>query len=258
MNTQKRIQDDLIRSLVAKYGSEDWTRISLEVSRKTATQCRFRWVNNVYPSMLMSQTRSVDLTQTVNEINNEAINQAMKTRKADAASIFENIDTPSLQSTIKRIEIPPMKGSLGINVQEFPSNKGIGIVDLKTNSPFHGKVDRGDVIVKFMETSLRGVRVEDFMKMVQGKEDVTRYFDVHSPPSCITISSFNSNCRPLATVFTMEDQALGAFTKNDIENLPICFAFQPDDKVSQHLAETKQKKWNDKLDKMRKSQKVNH
>ncbi len=72
----------------------------------------------------------------------------------------------------------------------MPSKHGVGIVQVKTDSPLHGQLDRGDVIVEFMGTSLRGVRVMDFMKMVKDRESETRYFVVH------TYGTKSNSCSP--------------------------------------------------------------
>lgn len=155
-------QDSLLRSLVEKHGSEDWSQIALEVPRRTATQCRFRWINEILPSILLTESGT---SSTLNA-------------KKKAAEIETVIDLEPSQ--VKKVVLPPFQGHLGLSVQGLPSKHGVGIVQVKTDSPLHGQLDRGDVIVEFMGKSLHGVRVMDFMKMVKDRENESRYFVVHT------------------------------------------------------------------------------
>lgn len=146
----------MIRRLVKVHGTDDWNRIALEVPNKTATQCRFRWINVIHPSILLSGDNDIISTPPV----------------SNGKDSIYNIES----RCFKKIILPPFKGPIGMNVQELPSKKGIGIASVKESSPFYGKVHRGDTIVKFMETSLRGISVLQFIQMVRKKENQNRYF----------------------------------------------------------------------------------
>ena len=89
-------QDFLLRTLVEKHGSEDWSQIALEVPRRTATQCRFRWTNEVLPSILLTESGTSSILN-------------VKKKAAEIETISE------LQpSQVKKVVLPPFEGHLGL------------------------------------------------------------------------------------------------------------------------------------------------
>ncbi len=96
-------------------------------------------------------------------------------------------------SGYRKVTLSPYDGPLGFSVQELPSKKGIVVVRVRETSPLHGKLHRGDIIVKFMEISLHNISVMKFIQMVKEREHEARYFLISthesiSPPS-ISIQS---------------------------------------------------------------------
>ena len=279
MSKTKYIQDNLLRRLVTEHGADDWGRISLEVPRKTATQCRFRWINVIYPSVLLSRNQAISNITTNNEED----------------SSEQKIDEQANENGHKKVVLSPYDGPLGLNVQELPSKEGIGVVRVRETSPLYGKLHRGDVIVKFMEVSLRNISVLKFIEMVNEKEHEARYFLVSthgsiSPPSVqsrsgkfthvfmkilfinvisyfpkflykvfgipvIDLNDENSDEEEQVATFRATGMTLAAFAQEDIEKMPVCFAFDPCNIESQRIAGGKQKLWNESFQ-MRKKQKT--
>ena len=150
----------------SKHGTEDWPRIALEIPKKTATQCRFRWVNTIYPAMLLREKErdtKID-NQTENRVDNQT--ESLKCRGSYC---------------YKKVTIPQYEGPLGIDVYELPSKKGIEVANVKKTSPLYGMIHRGDTIIQFMETSVHGIKMADFIKIVKDTQHQRRYLIISTP-----------------------------------------------------------------------------
>ena len=58
----------MLRRLVNEHSKDDtidWPRIALEVPKKTATQCRFRWINTIYPAIILGEEAGVQTVPTI-------------------------------------------------------------------------------------------------------------------------------------------------------------------------------------------------
>jgi hypothetical protein len=64
-------EDDRLRELVSKYGTEDWSRIASKMRKRETRQCRERWINYLAPNVVRTAwTPEEDtlLAQKVSEI----------------------------------------------------------------------------------------------------------------------------------------------------------------------------------------------
>ena len=63
---------------------------------------------------------------------------------------------------------------------------------MKKTSPLYGMIHRGDTIIQFMETSMRGINVLDFMKIVKDTQHQRRYLIISTPTVKDSSSSSSS------------------------------------------------------------------
>lgn len=150
----------LIRKLVEKHGIEDWDAIALEVPAKSATQCRFRWINVIQPS-LQIQERS------------EAF-------KENRGALINQPRSETFLNHFRKVIVPPFQGELGVGLQQHRSKKGVGVASISHSSPLLGKLQRGDIITKFMEKSLQGMEVQQVVDLMKEKKYEETYLIVTS------------------------------------------------------------------------------
>mmetsp|Transcript_18466 Transcript_18466/g.23240 ORF Transcript_18466/g.23240 Transcript_18466/m.23240 type:complete len:124 (+) Transcript_18466:255-626(+) len=121
-----------------------------------------------------------------------------------------------------------------------------------------------------MEVSLRDITVLDFIEMVKERENETRYFLISTQRSMsnpsqqsrsvfgipvIDLNDEGIDVREKISTHRATGMNLGAFLKEDVDKMPVCFAFNPCNMESQRIAERKQKLWNENFE-MRKKQKT--
>jgi hypothetical protein len=64
-------EDDRLRELVSKYGTEDWAKIASKMPKRETRQCRERWLNYLAPSVIRAPWTAEEdamLIQKVNEL----------------------------------------------------------------------------------------------------------------------------------------------------------------------------------------------
>lgn len=228
----------------------------MEIPKKTATQCRLRWIH---------------------VLQKESHEQKQKQKQTEKQHVEQQQCVNKLQGDhFKKVLLSPFEGSLGMNVQALPSKSGIGVVCVASTSPLYRKIDRGDIIVQFMEKPLHDIGVEEFIDMVTKKKDEHTCFIIcstcrHQPAneqqkglqSATTdlpeINLDENDTRSKTKTFTVAVQDIMDYDNSEMKEMPICFAFDPKNVESEKIASARQKRCHSRLvDNSNKKQKISN